>query len=151
MHWEFFFCIIEYNCGKSIYMGDVFLSYDWGGYNVWKWLFLSHKRHTYFNKSLCWNIINLGLSTMYDHSTYSQKKQLLKKSFVWYIRTINLSLNELKLIAKSRSIKDYKNKSEEYLTKILSDWKPKMSLFKKKLEEIKKDLSELRHRFLIQK
>ena len=88
---------------------------------------------------------------MYDHSTYSQKKQLLEKNFVWYIRTINLSLNEFKLIAKSRSIKDYKNKSEEYLTKILSDWKPKISLFKKKLEEIKKDLSELRHRFLIQK
>ena len=61
MHWEFFFCIIEYNCGKSIYMGDVFLPYDWGGDNVWKWLFLSHKRHTYFNKPLCWNIINLGL------------------------------------------------------------------------------------------
>ena len=81
----------------------------------------------------------------------AKKKQLLKKNFVWYIRTINLSLNELKLIAKSRSIKDYKNKSEEYLTKILSDWKPKISLFKKKLEEIKKDLSELRHRFLIQK
>ena len=31
---------------------------------------------------------------------------------------INLSLNELKQIAKSRSIKDYKNKSKEYLTKI---------------------------------
>ena len=31
---------------------------------------------------------------------------------------INLSLNELKLFAKSRSIKDYKNKSKEYLIKI---------------------------------
>ena len=30
---------------------------------------------------------------------------------------INQSLNELKLIAKSRSVKDYKNKSEEDLIK----------------------------------
>ena len=42
---------------------------------------------------------------------------------------INLSLNELKLIAKGRSIKDYKNKSKEYLTKILSKSKPKINLF----------------------
>ena len=60
---------------------------------------------------------------------------------------INLSSNELKLIAKSRSVKDYKNKSNEYLLKILSKQKPKLSLFKKKIEEIKKDFSELRHRF----
>ena len=46
---------------------------------------------------------------------------------------INQSLNELKLIAKSRSIKDYKSKSKEYLTKILSKSKPKIRLFKKKI------------------
>ena len=57
---------------------------------------------------------------------------------------INLSSNELKLIAKSRSVKDYKNKSNEYLLKILSKQKPKLSLFKKKIEEIKKDFSEFR-------
>ena len=34
---------------------------------------------------------------------------------------INLSLNELKLTAKSRSIKDYEKTSKEYLTKILSE------------------------------
>ena len=45
---------------------------------------------------------------------------------------INLPLNKLKLIAKSRSIKDYKNKSKEYLTKILSKSKQKMTVFKKK-------------------
>ena len=44
---------------------------------------------------------------------------------------IYLSLNELKLIAKSRCIKDYKNKSEEDLIKILSKPKPKISLSKK--------------------
>ena len=45
---------------------------------------------------------------------------------------INLPLNKLKQIAKSRSIKDYKNKSKEYSTKILSKSKPKITLFLKK-------------------
>ena len=45
---------------------------------------------------------------------------------------INLSLNELKLIAKSRNLKDYKNKSENDLIKILSEPKPKINLSKKK-------------------
>ena len=42
----------------------------------------------------------------------------------YYIRIINLSLNELKLIAKSRSIKDYEKKSEDDLIKMLSEPKP---------------------------
>ena len=50
---------------------------------------------------------------------------------------INLSLNELKLIAKTRNIKDYKNKSENDLIKILSEPKPKINLSKKKVKEIK--------------
>ena len=45
---------------------------------------------------------------------------------------INLSLNELKLIAKCRSIKDYKRKSEEDLIKRLSEAKTKINLSKKK-------------------
>ena len=52
---------------------------------------------------------------------------------------INTSLNELKLIAKSRSVK---NKSKEYLLKILSKQEPKISLLKKKIEETKKYFSE---------
>ena len=60
---------------------------------------------------------------------------------------ISLSLNELKLTTKSRSVKDYKNKSKEYLLKMLSEQKPNITLFKKKIKEIKKDFSESRHRF----
>ena len=65
---------------------------------------------------------------------------------------INLSLNELKLIAKIRSIKGYENKSED-LIKILREPnpKPKISLSKKKIEEIKKDFNELSMSFLNQK
>ena len=61
------------------------------------------------------------------------------------MRMINLSLNELKLIAKGRNIKDYKNKSENDLVKILSEPKPKINLSIKKIKEIKKDFSELRY------
>ena len=60
---------------------------------------------------------------------------------------INLSLNELKLIARSRRLKDYKNKSEEDLIKIPSEPKPKINLSKKKIKEINKDFTELRQRF----
>ena len=56
---------------------------------------------------------------------------------------INLSLNELKLIAESRNIIDYKNKSENDLVKILSEPKPKINLSTKKIKEIKKGFSEL--------
>ena len=48
----------------------------------------------------------------------------------------NLSLNKLKLIAKNRSIKDYKNKSENDLIKILREPKPKINLSKNKIKEI---------------
>ena len=60
---------------------------------------------------------------------------------------INLSLDELKLVAKSRNIKHNENKSEEDLIKILSRPKPKISIPKKKLKDIKTDFSELRHKF----
>ena len=38
---------------------------------------------------------------------------------------LNLTLNELKLVAKNRGIKDYENKSEDNLMKILSEPKKK--------------------------
>ena len=57
----------------------------------------------------------------------------------------NLSLNELRLIAKSRNIKDYKEKSEEDL--ILSGPNRKIRPSKKKIKEIKRDFNKLRHRF----
>ena len=58
---------------------------------------------------------------------------------------INLSLNELKLIAQSRNISDYKNKSEKDLIKALSEPRPKIRINNKKLEELRKDFGELRH------
>ena len=58
---------------------------------------------------------------------------------------INLPLNKLKQIVESISIKGYKNKSKEYLTKILSNSKPKITFKKKKIEYINKDFSKLRH------
>ena len=60
---------------------------------------------------------------------------------------INLSINKLKLTAKLRNIKDFKNKSENDLIKILSEPKPKINLSKRKIKKIKKDFSELRCSF----
>ena len=63
---------------------------------------------------------------------------------------INLSLDELKLIAQNRNISNYENKSEKDLIKALSEPKPKPKLkirINKKLEEIRKDFYELRHKF----
>ena len=60
---------------------------------------------------------------------------------------INLSLDELKLLAKNRGIKDYKNKSEDDLIKIISKPKTKVSHFKKKIEDIRKDGNKPRNIF----
>ena len=60
----------------------------------------------------------------------------------------SLSLDELKLVAKNRGIKDYKNKSEDDLIKILSKLKTKTSLTKKKIRDIRKDFNKLRDIFL---
>ena len=64
-----------------------------------------------------------------------------------HIKMINLSLDELKLVAKNRNIKDYENKSKKDLIKVLSELKPKRKIDKKKLEEIRKNFYELRHKF----
>ena len=63
------------------------------------------------------------------------------------ISIINLSLDELKLLAKYRGIKGYKNKSEDDLIKIL-DETTKTSISKKKIKDIRKDFNKLRDRFL---
>ena len=64
---------------------------------------------------------------------------------------INLSLDELKLVAQSRNISNYENKSKKDLVKALSKPKPKrnirIKINKEKLEEIRKDFKELRHKF----
>ena len=61
---------------------------------------------------------------------------------------LNLSFNELKLIAQYRNISDYENKSKEDLIKALSKPKPKLGINKNKLEEIRKDFYNLRKSFI---
>ena len=72
--------------------------------------------------------------------------QIPKKKFSFNISMINLLLDELKLIAESRNIRYYEKKSEKDLIKALSKPKPKIRINKKKLEEFRKDLDELRHK-----
>ena len=45
---------------------------------------------------------------------------------------LNLTLNELKLVAKSRGIKDYENKSEDDLIKYSVNQKQKQAFLKRK-------------------
>ena len=47
---------------------------------------------------------------------------------------INLSLNELELMAQYRNISNYENKSKVDLIKAISKPKPKLGINKKKLE-----------------
>ena len=64
---------------------------------------------------------------------------------------LSLILNELELVAKSRGIKDYENKSEDVLTKILTEPKTKTSLSKNKIQTLEKilisqDINFLNHK-----
>ena len=60
-----------------------------------------------------------------SHSAASKTNNYIKKLFGSSIIIIFLSLNELKLIAKNRGIRDYENKFEDDLMKILSEPKTK--------------------------
>ena len=70
------------------------------------------------------------------------KQTVIKNFFVQGIKILNLSLNKLKLIAKNRGITDYKDKSKDESTKILSKPEPKISI-----EKIRKKINESRDRF----
>ena len=60
---------------------------------------------------------------------------------------LNLSLNELRLIAEHRNISDYENKSAKDLIKALRGSRPRLGIKKNKLKEIKEDFYNLRHAF----
>ena len=51
---------------------------------------------------------------------------------------LNLSLNELKLIAEHRNINDYENKSAKDLIKALRKSRPRLGIKKNKLKEVKR-------------
>ena len=61
--------------------------------------------------------------------------------------TLNLSLDELRLIAEHRNISNYENKSAKDLIKALRGSKLKLGIKKNKLKEIKEDFYNLRHKF----
>ena len=73
---------------------------------------------------------------------------------------LNLSLKELKLIAENRGIKGYKSMSEDRLLSALKasqslkeseknfdDTKPKINFSKPRIEKIRKEFNESRHKF----
>ena len=60
---------------------------------------------------------------------------------------LNLSLNELKLIAEHRNISEYENKSAKDLIKALRGSKPTLGIKNNKLKKIKEEFHNLRHEF----
>ena len=61
---------------------------------------------------------------------------------------VDLSLNGLKLVPKTRDIKDYENKFKDELIKTLNKPESKISFLKQKIKEIREEFNELRDRFL---
>ena len=61
--------------------------------------------------------------------------------------TLNITLNELRLIAEHRIISDYVNKSAKDLIKALRGSKPKLGIKKNDLKKITEDFYNLRHKF----
>ena len=76
-------------------------------------------------------------------------KQIIIKNFLFRLdmRMINLLLNELKLLEKSRDIKGYKNESKDELIKIVSKPESKINSLKLRIKEIREEFNELRDRF----
>ena len=74
-----------------------------------------------------------------------------KKNFVNNIKMTSLSLNEMKLITKSRGIKDYKNKSKDESKEILSKPESKINYLKLSIKEIREKFNDSKNRFLSQK
>ena len=69
-------------------------------------------------------------------------KQSYKNFFVHGIKIRTLLLNDLKVISKSRGIKDCKSKSKDELIKILSKPKPKIEQIRKTIHELRKKISK---------
>ena len=80
-------------------------------------------------------------------SPHNYKKKFLSDKYKNGNPMLNLSLNELRLIAEHRNISDYENKSAKDLIKALRRSKLKLGIKKKELKEIKEDLYNLRHDF----
>ena len=61
--------------------------------------------------------------------------------------TLNVSLNDLRLIGEHRNISDYEKKSAKDLIKALTGSRPRLGIKKNKLKEIKEDFYNLMHTF----
>ena len=80
-------------------------------------------------------------------SSHKYKKKFCLLNIRMVNSSLNLSLNELKLIAEHRNISDYEKKSAKDYIKALRGPKPRLGINKNKLKGIKKDFHNLRQEF----
>ena len=123
----------------------------------------SHKNHhTNIMRINIFVAINKYKAKIYDHCMYTLiiiKKFIIiykKKFCLLNIRMMNLSFDELRLIAQIRNISDYENKSKEDFIKTISETKPEtpkpektkleIRVNKRKFKKLRKYFDELRHK-----
>ena len=93
--------------------------------------------HNYYNFFL------LFIKSIYNNIKKFLHRTIIKKTNFCLLNirmvnpTLDLSLNELKLIVEHRNISDYENKSVKDLIKALRGSKPKLGIKQNKLKEMK--------------
>ena len=96
-------------------------------------------------KKLCFRNLKEQLHEKHLFKKQLPNAQLYKKNFfsLHSRRMLNLSLNELKQIAKMRRIKGYNNMSKERLLSVLSKSESTKSLHNVNIKKIREDLNKL--------
>ena len=92
--------------------------------------------HNYYKKIFTFYKKNLQLFKKRISSPHNYKKKIRLLNIRMVNQALNLSLNELRLIAEHRNISDYENKSAKDLIKALRGSRPTLGVKKNKLKEI---------------
>ena len=104
--------------------------------------------HNHDLPKVCKMVYNLNLSKVSKITQNRDSPKVSKKIYIFFVHSIkilNLSLKELKVIAKMRVIKNYKSMSEDELLSALN--LSKINFFKARIEKVRKEFNESKHKF----
>ena len=109
----------------------------------------NHYKHKKYIIIACITKITIKIFLLFYKKIYNYIKNFLHGTIIKKIfcllnirmvnQGLNLSLNELKLIAGHRNISDYENKSAKDLIKELRGSRPRLGIKRDKLKEVKED------------